>query len=89
MGLKNLQTETLLEKIKQLPPPKISEVENLIAELERNGITNRGGKGGHRNYLHRLGSKSVTISGKVGKDALRYQIKEVRYAIIEMKSMRL
>lgn len=63
--------------------PKIRE---LIAELERNGFTIRGGKGSHRNYLHPLCSKSVTMSGKVGKDALRYQIKEVRDAIKEVKS---
>jgi predicted RNA binding protein YcfA (HicA-like mRNA interferase family) len=47
-------------------PPKIKE---LIAELERNGFTNRGGKGSHRNYTHPLCSKPVTISGKEGNDA--------------------
>lgn len=30
-------------------PPKIKQ---LIAELERNGFVNRGGKGSHRNFKH-------------------------------------
>lgn len=47
-------------------PPKIRE---LIAELERNGFTNRGGKGSPRNYERSLYSKIVTIAGKAGKDA--------------------
>ena len=64
-------------------PPKIRE---LIAELERNGFMNRGGKGSHRNYEHPLCSKIVTISGKVGNDAKKYQIKQVKEAIDELKS---
>jgi predicted RNA binding protein YcfA (HicA-like mRNA interferase family) len=64
-------------------PPKIRE---LIAELERNGFTNRGGKGSHRNYFHPLCSKIVTISGKTGNDAQKYQIKQVKEAIDEVKS---
>lgn len=39
-------------------PPKIRE---LIAQLERNGFVNRGGKGSHRNYEHPAGLK-LTIS---------------------------
>ena len=64
-------------------PPKIKE---LIAELERNGFTNRGGKGSHRNYFHPLCSKIVTISGKTGNDAPKYQIKQTKEAIDEVKS---
>ncbi|MCY7377568.1 MAG: type II toxin-antitoxin system HicA family toxin [Pyrinomonadaceae bacterium] len=64
-------------------PPKIRE---LIAELERGGFTNRGGKGSHRNYWHRSCSKIVTISGKTGNDAEKYQIKQVKEAIEEIKS---
>jgi len=64
-------------------PPKIRE---LIAELERNGFTNRGGKGSHRNYTHPLCSKIVTISGKEGNDAQKYQIKQVKEALDEVKS---
>ena len=64
-------------------PPKIRE---LIAELERNGFINRGGKGSHRNYRHQLCSKIVTISGKAGNDAQKYQIKQVKEAVDEVKS---
>ena len=63
-------------------PPKIRE---LIAELERNGFTNRGGKGSHRNYAHPLCSKIVTISGRNGDDAQKYQSRQVIEAIKEVK----
>jgi predicted RNA binding protein YcfA (HicA-like mRNA interferase family) len=62
-------------------PPKIRE---LIAELERNGFVNRGGKGSHRNYYHPLCSRIVTISGTAGDDARRYQVKQVAAAIEEV-----
>ncbi|MDQ3088236.1 MAG: type II toxin-antitoxin system HicA family toxin [Acidobacteriota bacterium] len=62
-------------------PPKIRE---LINELERNGFTNRGGKGSHRNYEHFSGYR-VTISGKLGNDAKKYQEKLVKDAIREVK----
>ena len=55
-------------------PPKIRE---LIALLERNGYVNRGGKGSHRNFEHPLG-ETLTISGKLGDDAKRYQEKLVK-----------
>ncbi|MGI8495163.1 MAG: type II toxin-antitoxin system HicA family toxin [Pyrinomonadaceae bacterium] len=58
-------------------PPKIRE---LIAELERNGFVNRGGKGSHRNFEHILGLR-LTISGKLGDDAQKYQEKIVRNAL--------
>lgn len=58
-------------------PPKIRE---LIAELERNGFVDRGGKGSHRNYEHSSGER-LTISGKLGNDAKKYQEKLVRIAI--------
>jgi len=52
--------------------------------LEKSGFTNRGGKGSHRNFLHPSGVK-VTISGKLGNDSLKYQEKEVRLKIAEVK----
>ena len=58
-------------------PKKIRE---LLQELEKNGFTNRGGKGSHRNYLHKRGIR-ITISGKLGDDAKRYQEKAVKDAI--------
>ncbi|MGH9947405.1 MAG: type II toxin-antitoxin system HicA family toxin [Pyrinomonadaceae bacterium] len=61
-------------------PPKIRE---LIAELERNGFVNRGGKGSHRNFEHPLGYR-LTISGKSGDDSHNYQLKLVRKALKEL-----
>ena len=58
-------------------PPKIKE---LVAELERNGFTNRGGKASHRNFEHFSGFR-VTISGKSGDDAKKYQEQLVKNAI--------
>jgi len=63
-------------------PPKIRE---LITELERNGFTNRGGKGSHRNFKHPRCSQPVNVSGNAGDDAKFYQIKQVRDALKEVK----
>ena len=62
-------------------PPKIRE---LIKKLEKAGFSNRGGKGSHRNYIHPKGI-AVTISGKLGEDAKRYQENEVKRKIVEAK----
>jgi predicted RNA binding protein YcfA (HicA-like mRNA interferase family) len=59
-------------------PPKIRE---LVAELERAGFVNRGGKGSHRNFVHPKVATPVTISGQPGEDAKVYQIRAVRRAI--------
>ncbi len=64
-------------------PPKIRE---LIAELEAAGVSDRGGKGSHRNYVHPNRAKPVTISGKRGEDAKPYQERLVRSAIVEVSS---
>ena len=63
-------------------PPKVRE---LIAELERYGFVNRGGKGSHRNYEHPIGEK-VTISGKLSHDAKKYQENLVRIAVRRVKA---
>ena len=63
-------------------PPKIQQ---LIKELENAGFVNRGGKSSHRNFVHPKVAKPVTINGKVGDDALRYQERDVRKAIEESK----
>jgi predicted RNA binding protein YcfA (HicA-like mRNA interferase family) len=63
-------------------PPKIKQ---LIKELENAGFVNRDGKGSHRNFVHPKVAKPVTISGKVGDDALRYQERDVKKAIEESK----
>ena len=61
-------------------PRKIRE---LIADLENAGFENRGGKGSHRNFTHPKVADLVTISGKVGADAKKYQERIVKYAIEE------
>ena len=61
-------------------PPKVRE---LIEALEEAGFQNRGGKGSHRNFIHERVPRPVTISGRLGDDAKRYQIKAVERAIEE------
>jgi len=63
-------------------PPKIRE---LIAELERAGFVNRGGKGGHRNFVHPDVARPVTIAGRLGADARPYQLLAVRRAVEESR----
>jgi predicted RNA binding protein YcfA (HicA-like mRNA interferase family) len=58
-------------------PPKIRE---LIRDLESVGFENRGGKGSHRNFRHRKGI-NITLSGRPGDDAKRYQIRDVKRAV--------
>ena len=61
-------------------PKKVRE---LIADLEKHGFNNRGGKGSHRNFTHPLVARPVTISGDPGDDAKKYQEKAVKAAIAE------
>ena len=64
-------------------PQKVRE---LIAELERAGFVNRGGKGSHRNFVHSQVVRPLTISGTLGDDAKQYQVRAVKHAIKESKS---
>lgn len=59
------------------------KIRHLIADLERLGFVNRGGKGSHRNYLHPRGLR-VTLSGKPGADARPYQERLVTQAIEDL-----
>ena len=52
------------------------KIRQLIADLQKAGFVNRGGKGSHRNFTHAKGQR-VTLSGKEGDDAKRYQEREV------------
>ena len=63
-------------------PPKVRE---LIESLKQAGFEDRGGKGSHRNFIHPNVSKPVTISGKLGEDAKKYQIRAVEKAVQEAK----
>ena len=62
-------------------PRKIRE---LIRDLEMAGFVNRGGKGSHRNFVHRSGAV-ITLSGNPGNDAKPYQEKTVRQKIEETR----
>ncbi|MBL8829479.1 MAG: type II toxin-antitoxin system HicA family toxin [Planctomycetaceae bacterium] len=64
-------------------PVKIRE---LIADLERAGFVNRGGKGSHRNFVHPRVSRPITISGKPGDDAQLNQVRAVRQALQELET---
>lgn len=58
-------------------PPKVRE---LVNQLRTAGFLERGGKGSHRNFRHPTGV-NITISGKSGDDAKRYQVQDVKQAI--------
>jgi predicted RNA binding protein YcfA (HicA-like mRNA interferase family) len=64
-------------------PPKIRE---LIADLEAAGFEQDGGKGSHRKFRHPATPRRVVLSGNLGSDAKRYQVKEVEEAIKEAKT---
>ena len=64
-------------------PPKVRE---LIAELERAGVVNRGGRGSHRNFVHPKVARPITVSGAPGDDAKHYQERAVQRAVEESKS---
>lgn len=61
------------------------KIRDLIRDLQRAGFTNRGGKGSHRNFEHPNGVR-ITLSGKEGDDAKRYQEREVQRKIEESQS---
>jgi predicted RNA binding protein YcfA (HicA-like mRNA interferase family) len=56
------------------------KLRQLMADLEKVGFVNRGGKGSHRNFTHPKGLR-VTISGGAGDDAKHYQERDVRRAL--------
>jgi len=60
------------------------KVRQLIADLERAGYVNRGGKGSHRNFTHPKGRR-VTLSGSPGDEARHYQEQDVRRALEAVK----
>ena len=60
------------------------KIRQLIKDLEKVGFINRGGKGSHRNFIHPKGI-AITVSGKLGNDAKKYQEKEVEIKIKRAK----
>jgi predicted RNA binding protein YcfA (HicA-like mRNA interferase family) len=58
------------------------KIKDLIRELKSAGFLDRGGKGSHRNFVHRSGVV-LTLSGKPGDDVKPYQERQVRAKIRE------
>ena len=61
------------------------KVRELVRDLERAGFVNRGEKGSHRNFLHPRGAR-ITLSGRPGDDAKRYQENDTEKALQEAQS---
>ncbi len=49
-------------------------------------IMDKGGKGSHRNFVHPNCKRPITLSGKLGDDAKKYQEIDVKRKIEESKS---
>jgi len=60
------------------------KIRQLLSELKKHGFDDRGGKGSHRNLVHKKGIR-ITISGNPGSDAKEYQERAVREAIERAK----
>ena len=64
-------------------PRKIRE---LLQDLKQAGFREiPGDKGSHRKYVHANYTGAVTVSGKIGDDAKKYQEKQVSGAIESVK----
>jgi len=61
------------------------KLRQLMADLEKAGFVDRGGKGSHRNFTHPQGLR-VTVSGSAGDDAKHYQERDVRRALATVKA---
>lgn len=61
---------------------KIRELKSLLLKA---GFTYRSGKGSHTVWSHPLLSYSLTLSGKEGADADRYQERDVRNALSDLE----
>jgi len=66
-------------------PRKIRE---LIQNLKNAGFyeISGSGKGSHRKFTHKNYAGAVTLSGKAGEDAKRYQENQVEQALEQVKS---
>ena len=65
-------------------PKKIRELKSL---LRKAGFISRPGKGSHTVWCHSKLFYCLTLSGKDGSDADRYQERDVRNALKELKSL--
>ena len=64
-------------------PKKIRELKQALRQA---GFKEVPGKGSHTNWIHPLYSGKITVSGKDGTDAKRYQEREVQQAIDEVET---
>ncbi len=63
-------------------PPKIRELKKQLRDA---GFTERKGKGSHTNWKHPAVADKVTIAGKNGSDAQKYQERQIAEAILLSK----
>ena len=59
-------------------PKKIRELKQMLRQA---GFSELPGKGSHTNWIHPLYAGRITVSGKDGADAKRYEEKEIQQAI--------
>jgi predicted RNA binding protein YcfA (HicA-like mRNA interferase family) len=62
-------------------PPKVRILEK---QLKKAGFTHLPGNGSHRKFVHATGVR-LTLSGKASADALPYQVKDVKHALVLVK----
>lgn len=66
-------------------PKKIRELKKALKQA---GFTSRPGKGSHTVWSHPLLPDKVTLSGKDGSDAQRYQEQDVANALQALQRLR-
>jgi predicted RNA binding protein YcfA (HicA-like mRNA interferase family) len=65
-------------------PKKIRELKSMLLKV---GFTYRSGKGSHTVWSHPFLPYSLTLSGKDGVDADRYQEKDVKNALKDLEKL--
>lgn len=65
-------------------PKKIRELKAILLKA---GFNYRSGKGSHTIWCHPLLTYSLTLSGKDGADAYRYQEKDVKNALKDLEKV--
>ena len=65
-------------------PKKIRELKSILLKA---GFSYRSGKGSHTVWSHTLLPYSLTLSGKDGADANRYQEKDVKNALNDLEKL--
>ncbi len=64
-------------------PRKIS---GLVRELTKAGFIDKGGKESYKHFVHSNCKRPITLAGKLGSDAKKYQERDVKRKIEESKS---